>query len=102
MKLNPTKIKAYDKAQQIKMKARMIEAERLAYMNGFYVLNALGASFGHGEYPKEPVGMFSMNEPEDDKPLTEEQIKEKRKDLFAMLSGMQQRFEENKKELSEE
>lgn len=102
MHLNPTKLKAYDKAEQIKMKARMIESERMAYMNGFYVLNALGAAFGKGEYPKEPIGLFSLNEPEDDKPLTEKQIIEKRHDLIEMLTGMQKSFEENKKEISEE
>ena len=60
MHLNPTKLKAYDKAEQIKMKARMIESERMAYMNGFYVLNALGAAFGKGEYPKEPIGLLTL------------------------------------------
>ena len=70
-------------------------------MNGFYVLNALGASFGHGEYPQKPVGVFDFHNPKDDVPLTEEQIIEQRNGLIEMLCGMQKSFEENKKEQQE-
>lgn len=47
------------------------------------------------EYPDKPYLQMAVN-----RELTEEEIKEHTDNLFAMLGGMQQRFEESKRKES--
>lgn len=74
----------------------MTEIETAAYVNGIYVARAIGSSMGkNNKYPEKPLGIFDFDKQEE-KTMTEDEIKQARENLVARLQLMQANFEVNK------
>lgn len=86
---------------EIYKRRRLIEDEKALFM-GIYTYEAVSTALinafrGKGKKPYEyrKVGILSELE-ENNRPLTEEEVKEQTDNLFAMLEGMQAKFEASK------
>lgn len=94
--LNPTKLKPFFEAERIRNKGKMQDIEIAGYVNGLYVCKAVSACFSKSaKYPSKPIGIFDLDNKED-RPPTEEEIKQGRENLLAKLQLMQASFEANK------
>lgn len=92
--LNPTKLKAYNKAYEMKLERDMQMNDSIAWMNGVYISKAIGVYF-KGKYPDKPMQLFKTKVEE--KELTEEEIQKEREKLILSLQIMQTNFELNHK-----
>lgn len=61
--LNPTKLKAFNKAYKISFQNRMKEEEAITYWNGVYVAQAISSCFNkRAKFPKKPIEFIKTEE----------------------------------------
>lgn len=90
--LNPTKIKPYVKADEMKREHERELLNITAFVNGIYVRDALFCTVGNMfskkkfEYPSEPYDLWNKTKKVEDVELTEEDKIRQTEQLFAMLN----------------
>jgi hypothetical protein len=91
--LNPTLLKPFFKAHQLKQDRYMQEQSTISYWNGIYVAHAISASFG-SKFPDKPLKLFKTLEEveKENRPLTEAEIIEERNKFVEGLKLMEINF----------
>ena len=95
MKMTPLTVKAEIEAFWKRQKNTWERAEYQAWLNGLYVMNAIGASFSKKhKYPKNPMEQEQVVQ--EDLELTEEQKDYYRDQFVKRLQRMEKRFNKTK------
>lgn len=96
--LNPTKLKPFAEADELKQKNKLKEQELISYMHNIYTLRAIGACLSKkSKYPEKPLNILASDKKQD-KELTEDEIKRQREALILNLQIMQANYELSKNE----
>lgn len=94
--LNPTLLKPFFKAYQLKSDRHMQEESMISYWNGIYVAHAVSL-IGGGKFPNEPLKLFKTFEEleKENREPTEEEILQERQRIIDGLKMMEINFKLN-------